>query len=275
MRLLKWLFQPVYILLIIVLVALYVNREDIFPEEIAESMEAEELVAKVEGLVERLRGDISDTEGSETEAASPQSEGEVPEEQVVVAAEDVEVAEPEPEPEPQVMMAQSEMNESEGNTFSNLNDADSDALFAMDVSQPAETAAPEPATVTTDEPVTAPDDAMQAAAQSAGEEASQSLPPLALWRAARAAVWQGDLAAAVANYQQLIAAQPGNYDAYGEMGNVLLAQANTSAATDAYASAARLIYQSGNRDMAFRVASIVAELDEVRGQSLYSEFTGR
>jgi hypothetical protein len=37
-RLLKWLFQPAYLLLIIVVVALYVNREAVFPEEVAESL---------------------------------------------------------------------------------------------------------------------------------------------------------------------------------------------------------------------------------------------
>ena len=52
MRLLKWLFQPAYLLLIIVLVALYVNRGLVFPEEVAESLEAEALVARVDELVE-------------------------------------------------------------------------------------------------------------------------------------------------------------------------------------------------------------------------------
>ena len=57
MRVLKWLFQPVYLLLIIVIVALYVNREAIFSDEVAESLEAEALVGKVDALVERLRAD--------------------------------------------------------------------------------------------------------------------------------------------------------------------------------------------------------------------------
>ena len=96
--------------------------------------------------------------------------------------------------------------------------------------------------------------------------------PLSIWRAARAAVWQGDLNAAVAHYRQLIVQQPNNDDAYGEMGNVLLAQSDVAAAVEAYVAAARLIRQSGNQQMARRMVGVVGSLDEARGQALYYEF---
>jgi tetratricopeptide (TPR) repeat protein len=102
--------------------------------------------------------------------------------------------------------------------------------------------------------------------------AAETLSPLEHWKAARAAVWQGELSGAVTHYQKLITAQPDNYDAYGEMGNVLLAQSNAQAAADAYATAASLIYRSGNRQMAYRVANIVTQLDQARGEVLQGEF---
>ena len=102
--------------------------------------------------------------------------------------------------------------------------------------------------------------------------ASPTVSPLSTWRAARSAVWQGDLNGAVAHYRQLIAQQPNNYDAYGEMGNVLLAQSEVGAAVKAYVAAARLIRQSGNQQMARRLVGVVATLDEVQGRALYNEF---
>ena len=79
----------------------------------------------------------------------------------------------------------------------------------------------------------------------------------------------------MANYRTLIAIQPGNYDAYGEMGNVLLAQSKVAAAVEAYVSAAKLIYQSGNIEMARRLASVVMQLDEGQGRALFNEFSQR
>ena len=58
MRLLKWLFQPAYVLLIIVVVALYVNREAVFPEKVAESLEAEALVARISTTTREINKSI-------------------------------------------------------------------------------------------------------------------------------------------------------------------------------------------------------------------------
>jgi hypothetical protein len=104
-------------------------------------------------------------------------------------------------------------------------------------------------------------------------QTAETVSPLAIWHAARTAVWQGDLIGAVSHYRQLIAVQPDNYDAYGEMGNVLLAQSEGTAAVEAYVNAARLIYRSGNIEMARRLAGVIAQLDEVQGRALFNEFS--
>jgi hypothetical protein len=54
---------------------------------------------------------------------------------------------------------------------------------------------------------------------------------------------------------------------------VLLAQADVAAAVEAYATAARLIRKAGHPQMAYRLAGIVAEMDEEQGRALLGEFS--
>ena len=305
MRLLKWLFQPAYLLLIIVVVALYVNREAMFPEQVAESLEAEVLVAKVEGLVERLRSDsdglvaeedkaeaIVLEETPEQDSASSVVEDEEPVELTTDTESQNDVVQNEPAQSDEVVQDDSADVPAISDAVAETSTATAEAAIAA-TDEPAivqlqptgtdEATTPADADViTTVEPESAPVDSDTIAAPQAadsdtlGEEqqadAEEAVSPLAHWKAARAAVWQGDLAGAVSSYQKLITAQPDNYDAYGEMGNVLLAQSNAQAAADAYATAASLIYRSGNRQMAYRVATIVMALDPARGQALEGEF---
>jgi tetratricopeptide (TPR) repeat protein len=301
-RVLKWLFQPVYLLLIIVVVALYVNREAIFPEEVTESLEVAALSDKVESLVERLRSaqeqPLAEVQPAAVESEPPAPEVEATVEASIPPAEDSALPQP-PQPEP---VAEQEMP-----AVGIVEEASSDIPQAAVLSEAAESVvteeAPAEAAVTTVSSLPAPETdispppvestslpvAVVDLAGSVSEEApaandtadteesivaqpAPAMPPLAIWRAARAAVWQGDLSGAVAHYRQLIVLQPDNFDAYGEMGNVLLAQADTAGALEAYVSAARLIHQAGYREMAYRLASVVAGMDEERGRELFSEF---
>lgn len=281
MRVLKWLFQPVYLLLIIVIVALYVNREALFSDEVAESLEAEALVGKVDELVERLSAEtpletsvaitpepeVSESldaplevaeSGTVTEVsekvALPSVEAPatpVTEETLPVTEEPAHVAE---EPAPVAEVAPVVSSEFQSTTSED------------EVVEVIEEEAPEAVTVVPAETQSVPEPLPEGTAE------TSVVSPLDTWRAARAAVWQGDLNGAVAQYRQLIVQQPKNYDAYGEMGNVLLAQSEVSAAVEAYVAAARLIHQSGNQRMAHRLVGVVATLDEAQGRALYNEF---
>lgn len=302
MRLLKWLFQPVYLLLIIVVVALYVNREAVFPEEVAESLEAEVLVAKVERLVERLRSDIDESlevEGkADVVALDEMPNGDTTPSSV--ADEEGQVTVIESAPQNDVVQAQEVLSApaqdedvADKVAVTSMVAADSDAEEpVIALPQPAAPISVAPgmsATTVGSEPVPAPSATTDtstapettAAAQPVDSDTvteqqptaeDEAISPLVHWRAARTAVWQGDLAGAVTHYQKLISVQPDNYDAYGEMGNVLLAQSNTQGAADAYATAATLIFRSGNRQIAYRVANIVTQLDRARGEALQGEF---
>ncbi len=274
MRVLKWLFHPVYLLLIIVIFALYVNREVLFSEEVAESLEVAALVAKVDELAERLRSEavvetsaITTAEPDVTEPlAAPQGEtvAEVSgdEEAVAVVPAEVTVVPVIQAPVADVVPAVS----GEGLAGSQsavaqlgVNEKNEKVPEQVVVTSTVEQGAPEPLPpATVDAPVTP----IVPAASS-----------LSTWREARAAVWQGNLDGAVAYYRQLIALQPDNYDAYGEMGNVLLAQSDVAAAVEAYVAAARLIRKSGNQAMARRLVGVVGALDEAQGRALYNEFS--
>ena len=281
MRLLKWLFQPTYILLIIVLVALYVNREAIFPEEVAESLEAEALIAKAEDVIEQLRNGVAQSiaEAPQTEATStsvaPQglvSERDTADDAGASPAETV--AEDKP-----TTVAVAEDHVTVATPVEENVVAESSAEAAM-----ATTDTQSPLAVAPGVPQTSSDEALEEGVET--EPLLPIVPPapvvpvasapaqaLELWQAARAAVWQGDLDGASRHYHELIALQPQNFDAYGELGNVLLAQNNVPAAIEAYASAARLIRDTGNIEMAYRVVSIVATLDEGRANALNNEFS--
>lgn len=334
MAILKWIFQPAYLLLIIVLVVLYVNREAIFSEEVAESLEAEVLLEKADELVEQLRdssaeviakveeesvaAELTETEssfpveeaGASSEVASPKPEL-VEEENVV--AETTEVAPSLPSEEAvslsEIAKPESDVVDEESVTVKpTLSEAPVEVMTpSASMEVPAEDAvepvaveegnagdatvppvSTETATieaevrqeavpVAEDKPAKKPIEATEAPAEivenSQATAVSVNTTPLAVWRSARAAVWQGDLDNAVRHYQQLIQLQPNNYDAHGEMGNVLLAQSKAEQAADAYAQAARLIYQTGNREMAHRVAGVVSMLNKEKGLALYNQIS--
>lgn len=282
MSILKWLFQPAYLLLIIVLVALYVNREAIFPESVTGSQEAEVLIDKVDTLVARLRADV---EPPLPETPSPVQAGELATAQgddtelAVVPVGDENGQQPsQAAPLPESVPVVAEFAEVPGATTPNADsDVDSEAATTAEISTPPEESLAHAPVDTPPEPGLAANASTDApsspALQVEPTAPAAPVPPLVIWHAARAAVWQGDLDGAVAHYRQLIAVQPDNFDAYGEMGNVLLAQAKVAAAIEAYTAAARLIHQAGHLPMAYRLADVVAEMDEEQGRALFSEFS--
>lgn len=296
MRLLKWLFQPAYILLIIVLLALYVNRELLFPKEVDDSIEAEALVAKVDNLAERLRSQNQAAASGTTEKqgmprqepslmAKTQEESAVEEERQ--AANVAEEGDATAIDEGSTVLSSAAVGKpvmpSQSNEVQSVMGGESRLL---DKPAPAQVQSNEPGEEVSNGGLKSGEERESIAAIVPQAPAEPMLPPvrrgspqneapspLATWRAARAAVWQGNLERAVEHYQALIAMQPDNFDAYGEMGNVLLAQSKVQAAIEAYTSASRLIARAGYREMAWRVADIVAQLDDKQGRALYEELS--
>lgn len=97
---------------------------------------------------------------------------------------------------------------------------------------------------------------------------------LSLWQTARRAAWDGNSDAAVENYRALIKMQPDNYDAYGEMGNVLLQQGDKGSAVEAYAQASLLLAKSGYPQAAWHAMNIVAKIDQAKAEELQQTLYG-
>lgn len=96
-----------------------------------------------------------------------------------------------------------------------------------------------------------------------------------LWQTARRNAWEGNSDAAVEAYRALIELQSGNYDAYGEMGNVLLQQGDSAGAVEAYSQAALLLGKSGYPQAAWDVMNIVTQLDQDKAQQLHEALYGK
>jgi len=278
-RALKWLFHPVNLLIIVVLVALYLNRQTLFPE-LAESPEVRQLVSRVDGVITSINNSVAELQNS--------VEGEV----------DIEVADTaQAPPDPAVSSAEKESQHTSANsehgvqqeqapltaqapTSPSFDDLpDMRAVEPEAANEPAKQAAQEEEAVSPVEetkletvveqlPLNAggSDRDMQAAG---AERATPAAEPLALWKAARRAAWAGKSEAAVEHYRALIALQPDNYDAYGELGNVLLRQGEREAAAEAYYQAAMRLTRSNYPQVAWRVLDIVSRLDQEKASQLY------
>jgi len=235
-----------------------------FSDEVAESLEAEVLIEKVDGLIEQLRADADVAlQDDDSNVVEPQTENNDPQQSLPVDATT--------ELENSTDVVVSPVEDSAETYLDTPSPVEEDLKLEAPV---AEVALNEIPTAVVEEP---PEKIELPVAETnvVSQLSAESVPPLTLWRAARNAVWQGDLDGAVAKYHQLISAQPDNYDAHGEMGNVLLAQSNVTGAIESYVKAARLIYRSGNPKMAFALANVVGKLDNEQGRALYNEFSQR
>jgi tetratricopeptide (TPR) repeat protein len=92
-----------------------------------------------------------------------------------------------------------------------------------------------------------------------------------LWYQARFAAWNGDAPQAIGRYREIIALQPGNPDAYGEMGNVMLRLGDREGAAEAYYQAAQRLAKAGNPMMAWQLLDVIAGLSPARADQLYRE----
>lgn len=87
---------------------------------------------------------------------------------------------------------------------------------------------------------------------------------------ARQAYWQGQYKQSEDYYKQAIAAEPGNPDTYGELGNVYYAQGEWDESGESlYQSAIRLLDQN-RADKAYNLLSIIQGLKHNRGAELES-----
>lgn len=253
MRILKWLFHPINLLIIVIVVALYINRHTLFPE-FSESPEVKQLTNRVDSVIDSLNETVSSlaAEKDSDDLSKPETDTQT---DIATASADVPVA-----PATDTRAVIDELPQATTVSPQEIPPQQSERTIAsVPQEKPMDSAAGE-AEPTSPVASTVPADA------SADHAAAD---PLALWEEARRAAWEGNNDKAIAQYRSLIALQPGNFDAFGEMGNVLLRKGDREAAVDAYYQAAMLLSKAGYPQGAWRVLDIVAHLDQKKAQELY------
>ncbi len=79
--------------------------------------------------------------------------------------------------------------------------------------------------------------------------------------AARAAYWQGDIAAAIAKYTDLLEEYPESESLHGELGNIHYMNGNRVEAATHYEAAALAALEAGHRQQAEMLAGVLSTLD--------------
>ncbi len=98
-----------------------------------------------------------------------------------------------------------------------------------------------------------------------GVQQASGEPPM---QAAREAFWQHDFTAAEDYYLQLAKQEPGNPDAYGELGNLYYQQGQWQQAADAYSKAAQRLLDQGDTYTAQHLLRVLWNLDQDQARQL-------
>jgi tetratricopeptide (TPR) repeat protein len=287
-RALKWITHPVSLLLIIVVIALYINRETLFPN-LSRAGESETLLSRVESAIDALQAKVKPAApsdgGEEADIVFGKSgDNDMP---AYVAATGASAAQGQMPPSNggeqdrgdgdtkggEVLPAQGgEGTVRDARAVSALPAEDTGTATGSDVIGPV-TGAADAASPLTSESSGATDTPSAASADTVPGVSREQL--LYTWRQARLAAWHGDLDTAIKHYQTLITLQPDNIDAYGEMGNVMLRMGKTEGAAEAYYQAARRLGNTHRRMMAWQLLNVIARLSPPRAEKLYQELMPR
>ncbi|MGM0593004.1 MAG: hypothetical protein ACQETD_00580 [Pseudomonadota bacterium] len=273
MRALKWLFHPVNLIIVVVVIAIYLNRQMLFPE-LSESPEVKRITDRVDSVIDSLGSDSKGDEATATaEPAATTSEpaesgDDLPE---MRALGEAPTAQAEAQPSREATKPTADAAETGEDSGGNLVAPASLAEASTPTPQVEPAVNGADAAVQPDAPPAPADDAADTDTNANAEAGEPATDPLTLWRSARQAAWQGELALAADRYRSLIERQPENFDAHGELGNVLLHSGEQDAAVAAYAEAALLISRSRQPQVAWRVVEVISHLDPARAQSLYEQ----
>lgn len=274
MRVLKWLFHPVYLLVFIVVVALYINRDTVI-SEFSQSDEVAALIGKMDGIIDSLQDTREpDAEEGTTQAVLPMEQGGT----LSPPASNAEPADV-PTFDTGVLAGSAGAGDDTGQRgpVSSNHSMDAEADKAARVA--GDNAAARQENAGAAEFVSA---AVFPPRQESEVEGSDSQPVLAnvtadeimhTWQQARVSAWRGDFPAAIEHYQTVVTLQQDNFDAYGEMGNVMLRSGDRQGAAEAYYQTALLINKTPQPAVAWKLLNVVAGLDPQKAEKLYQELT--
>lgn len=238
MALLRWLTHPLLWLMILLTVMVWLYRESLFPD-FANSSEVKAISERIDQVIDTL------AESSGPESSAPSDDVPVAANQAVATSPAAPADVPQAEGVMPPVSASLEITAIEPEAGDS--GQDSVARSSAPLSKPQISQAP-------------PADGVAAGDSPSVEQ---------IWYQARAAMWQEDLDASVAYYQQLIGLDESNFDAHGELGNVYLLQGEVDKAVAAYSQAALTMSRAGYPQVAWNVLDIVGRLDPQQAESLY------
>lgn len=270
MRAVKRLFHPLNLLLIIVVLALYLNRDTLFAE-LGNSAEVEAVRSRVDSAIGILQSEAQlPAEGAHAEgediAFSQVAGSDMPSPGNVTAAQ----AEDMPQqaaltaaasaggmtPDPEAENATAGSTEAEAETPPETGDIAADAVERDEATQGAEDMAETP---------------LEGPATESAKPAVTREQLLRTMQHARRAAWRGEFNTAIEYYQTVITLQPENIDAYGEMGNVMFRCGDREGAAEAYYQAARRLNRTPRYMMAWHLLNVIAVLSPPRAEQLHRE----
>lgn len=123
-------------------------------------------------------------------------------------------------------------------------------------------------------PPTAAEPAPPPAGPSDGAQAPVAQADTATLAAARAAFWRGDFVAAERLYRALLAKAPDNPEFYRELGNVYLADGRLDSATEAWYQAGVRFAAAGRQADAWRMVRVLYDVGPERAELLIRKLVG-
>lgn len=259
LREIKRFVNPVSVVIVTVLLVLFLNRQALFSNQ-AEPREVEQLLDRVDRVVERMNrvepGEHPDGDNVSLTAGPPDKA--TPSTPAVHDAQPEHGKKQAVEKLPQMRPVQSKKEHSQPQAEEEPESTSANAQPGQDHELTSGTTI-----------------ADSSANGGTAEAAPADKELLSLWMEARHAAWSGRPNKAVAHYRELIAVQPDNYDAHGELGNVLLQLGDTAGAVEAYARSSLLLSRFGHQQAAWYLLGVVSRLDREKAQSLYQELHSR
>lgn len=243
MNILKWLLHPILVLIVIIGIAIYLNKSGLIPQE-----HAEEAVSV--GIGQSSQDDSLKTSASDTSYDTQQEQ-----------AIEVQPSFAEGAPEQGV---QDDMD-----------------ILATSTASEGKPIGNESSAQASDSPIVSADETLESSQRSGStgigvvdKEKAVSIAgqgstgPIALIESARAAVRQGEWTKAIDSYKGVIAVAPDNIGAHGELGDLYLYLGERDKAIQSYTQVAMILKDADEPMRAWRVVEFVWGLDPAAGSLL-------
>jgi len=233
MRLLSWIFQPIYILFFIFIALLYIYREEVIPEHL-DVAQSRALIAQMEQTAAYIEAE-SRIHIPEPSIAPPAKMGKI----VTLQRTQVDVVTPQNSPAKETIQPLAKVS-----SVGQIVEGDENAeIITDDETGVAPSGRPE----VIEQPAAVDQTAVDLSAQPPAPDVDEKKKTLnELWYAARKMALSGDRKQAIEYYKQLTLNYPESADGFGELGNLYYALGDKEAALAAYRQALT-IYQNLGR----------------------------